>query len=74
MRGLISLAFAMLSAQMYPTLKYALGHGQACMQLAIGGETRPVPRDVGRRLTLNETKTKLKDTGTEHFEAPARAL
>ena len=41
-RGLISLAFAMLSARMYPTLKYALGHGQACTRLTIGGETQPV--------------------------------
>jgi hypothetical protein len=45
-RGLISLAFAMLSARMYPTLKYALGHGQACTRLVIGGETRAVLRDL----------------------------
>jgi hypothetical protein len=44
-RGLISLAFAMLAARMYPTLKYALGHGQACTRLTIGGETRPVVRE-----------------------------
>jgi hypothetical protein len=43
-RGLISLAFAMLSARMYPTLKYALGHGQACTRLVIGGEAMPVRR------------------------------
>ena len=36
-RGLISLGFAMLSARMYPTLKYALGHGRACTRLVIGG-------------------------------------
>jgi hypothetical protein len=42
-RGLISLAFAMLSARMYPTLKYALGHGRTCTRLVIGGETAPVP-------------------------------
>jgi hypothetical protein len=41
-RALISLAFAMLAARMYPTLKYALGYGQACTRLTIGGETRPV--------------------------------
>ena len=41
-RGLISLAFAILSARMYPTLKYALGHGQACTRLVIGGEAKPV--------------------------------
>jgi hypothetical protein len=44
-RGLIALAFAMLAARMYPTLKYALGHGRACTRLTIGGETRPVLRD-----------------------------
>jgi hypothetical protein len=45
-RGLIALAFAMLAGRMYPTLKYALGHGHACMRLTIGGETRPVLREV----------------------------
>jgi hypothetical protein len=55
-RGLISLAFAMLSARMYPTLKYALGHGQACTRLVIGGETRPVPRDPTGANTVG-TKT-----------------
>ncbi|HZS83787.1 MAG TPA: hypothetical protein VFA50_13010 [Stellaceae bacterium] len=45
-RGLISLAFAMLAARMYPTLKYALGHGQACRRLTIGGKTLPVLRDA----------------------------
>jgi hypothetical protein len=46
-RGLIALAFAMLAARMYPTLKYALGYGQACRRLTIGGETVPVLRSVG---------------------------
>jgi hypothetical protein len=41
-RGLISLAFSMLSARVYPTLKYALGHGRACTRLVIGGEARLV--------------------------------
>ncbi|HLH88184.1 MAG TPA: hypothetical protein VKX28_06975 [Xanthobacteraceae bacterium] len=45
-RGLISLAFAMTSARLFPTLKYALGHGHACTRLTIGGETRPVLRPV----------------------------
>ncbi|HLX18048.1 MAG TPA: hypothetical protein VKS24_22900 [Bradyrhizobium sp.] len=45
-RGLIALSFAMLAARMYPTLKYALGHGQACTRLTIGGEKVPVLRDV----------------------------
>ena len=45
-RGLIALSFAMLTARMYPTLKYALGYGRACTRLAIGGERVPVLRDV----------------------------
>ena len=45
-RGLISLAFSMLSARVYPTLKYALGHGRACTRLVIGGEASPVLREL----------------------------
>jgi hypothetical protein len=55
-RGLISLAFAMLLARMYPTLKYALGHGQACTRLVIAGETRPVLSDLTGANTVR-TKT-----------------
>jgi hypothetical protein len=47
-RGLISLAFAVTSARIFPTLKYALGHGHACKRLTIGGETRPVLREMTR--------------------------
>jgi len=41
-RALLSLTFALLAARLFPTAKYALGHGHACMRLSIGGETRPV--------------------------------
>ena len=47
-RGLVSLAFAMTAARLYPTLKYAMGHGRACMRVTIGGETRPVLREITR--------------------------
>jgi hypothetical protein len=47
-RGLVSLAFALTSARLYPTLKYAMGHGRACQRVTIGGETRPVLREVNR--------------------------
>ncbi len=47
-RGLISLAFAMLSARMFPTVKYALGHGQACTRVMVGGESRPVLSELTR--------------------------
>ena len=47
-RGLISLGFAITASRIFPTLKYALGHGQACMRVTVGGETRPVLREVGQ--------------------------
>ena len=40
--GLVSLAYAMVAAQAYPTFKYAIGHGRACVRLQIGGETVPM--------------------------------
>jgi len=43
-RGLVSLAFALTAARLYPTLKYALGHGRACTRVTVGGESRPVLR------------------------------
>jgi hypothetical protein len=45
-RGLISFAFAIVSARQFPTLKYALGHGRACTRVTVGGETRPVLREL----------------------------
>lgn len=47
-RGLVSLAFALTAARLYPTLKYAMGHGRACMRVTIDGETRPVLRERTR--------------------------
>lgn len=43
-RGLVSLAFALTASQMFPTLKYALGHGRACTRVAVGGKTVAVAR------------------------------
>ncbi len=45
-RALVSLAFAMTAARMYPTVKYALGHGKACTRVVVGGT--PVTFDRGR--------------------------
>ena len=41
-RALVSLAFGITASRLYPTLKYALGHGKACMQVTVGGVTTPV--------------------------------
>jgi hypothetical protein len=35
-RGLVSVAYAITAAQAYPTLKYALGHGRACLFVRVG--------------------------------------
>jgi hypothetical protein len=45
-RGLISLAFAITASRIYPTVKYALGHGKACMRVVVGG--MPMRFDHGR--------------------------
>jgi hypothetical protein len=42
-RGLISLAYAIAAAGIYPRLKYALGHGQACVRVNVGGAAVAVP-------------------------------
>jgi hypothetical protein len=34
-KALVSLAFALAAARIFPTLKYALGHGQACMKVRV---------------------------------------
>ncbi len=47
-RALISVAFAITAARLYPTVKYALGHGHACMRVVVAGT--PVTFDHGRAL------------------------
>lgn len=42
-RAIVSLAFAILSGRIYPTIKYALGHGIACQRVTIGS-TSVVPK------------------------------
>lgn len=41
-RALVSLAFAVTSARIFPTLKYALGHGHSCVRVRVGGVDMPV--------------------------------
>lgn len=43
--ALVSVAFAITAARIYPTVKYALGHGKACMRVVVGGA--PVIFDHG---------------------------
>lgn len=41
-RGLTAIAFAVTTARMYPTLKYALGYGKACSKVTVAGEATPI--------------------------------
>jgi hypothetical protein len=41
-KGLVAISLALTTARMYPTLKYALGHGKACSKVVVAGEATPV--------------------------------
>lgn len=45
-RAVVSLAYAVTSARIFPTLKYALGYGTACHQLEIAGHSHPIIREA----------------------------
>ncbi|MCL5044107.1 MAG: hypothetical protein M1336_02345 [Deltaproteobacteria bacterium] len=41
-RALVSLAFAVTAGRIFPTIKYALGHGRSCARVSVGGALAPV--------------------------------
>ena len=43
-RALVALAFGITASRMYPTLKYALGHGKACQRVVVAGEPVAPPQ------------------------------
>jgi hypothetical protein len=45
-QALVSLAFAITAARIYPTVKYALGHGKACMRVVV--DNNPIIFNHGR--------------------------
>lgn len=55
-RALVSLAFAITTARMYPTVKYALGHGKACTRVVVGGA--PVMFDHRRVPALSDAEVR----------------
>ena len=40
-KGLAAIALALTTARMYPTLKYALGHGKSCSRVTVAGDPAP---------------------------------
>ncbi|QUD89919.1 hypothetical protein [Phenylobacterium montanum] len=45
-KGLVALSLALTTARMYPTLKYALGHGKACSRVIVAGAAAPVAKPL----------------------------
>lgn len=41
-KGLVAIGLSLVAARMYPTLKYALGHGNSCSKVVIGGSASPI--------------------------------
>jgi hypothetical protein len=37
----------MAAARLYPTVKYAMGHGKACTRMVVGGTPVVVKHDLG---------------------------
>jgi hypothetical protein len=46
MRALVTLAFAITTSRIFPTLKYALGHGRSCTLVKVGGTPTTVTRQA----------------------------
>ena len=42
--AIISAGLSMITGKAYPLMKYALGHGQHCVRVSVGGEIRNVPK------------------------------
>jgi len=40
-KGMVALALSLTAARMYPTLKYAMGHGRACSRVMVAGSPAP---------------------------------
>ena len=49
-RAVVALAFAITTARMYPTVKYAMGHGKICSRVVVSG----VPVAIDRALTSRQ--------------------
>ena len=45
-KALVAIALTITTARMYPTLKYALGHGRTCSKVVVGGESAPFARPL----------------------------
>ena len=44
-RAVVTLAFAITTARIYPTVKYAMGHGKVCTRVVVGGTPVAIDRE-----------------------------
>jgi alkylhydroperoxidase family enzyme len=59
-RAVVTLAFAITTARMYPTVKYAMGHGKICSRVIVNGAPVAIDRGLTSsqwRLTPDESHT-----------------
>jgi hypothetical protein len=45
-RAVVTLAFAITTARIYPTVKYAMGHGKACFRVVVAGSPVAIDREL----------------------------
>ena len=45
-RAVVSLAFAITTARIYPTVKYAMGHGKTCTRVVVAGAPVAIDREL----------------------------
>jgi hypothetical protein len=45
-RAVVTLAFAITTARIYPTVKYAIGYGKACTRVVVGGAPMAIDREL----------------------------
>lgn len=45
-RAVVSLAFAITTARIYPTVKYTMGHGRMCTRVVVAGTPVAIDRDL----------------------------
>ena len=48
-RAVVTLAFAITTARMYPTVKYAMGHGKICSRVVVDGAPLAIDRGLTPR-------------------------
>jgi hypothetical protein len=46
-KALVAISLSIVTGRMYPTLKYALGHGKTCSRIVVSGQEAPFERPLG---------------------------